>query len=61
MKTFFDMACGFLMIPALLGLMGLWVWAMIAWNVSKLDFSVGAASGFVVLIAGLAIAVKLAP
>lgn len=59
MKTAFDMACGFLIIPAFLGLMALWVWAMIAWNVSKLDFAMGAVLGFAMLLIGLAVAVKL--
>ena len=61
MKSAIGIAFGFLFPICILVVGGLFVWLMIKLDISKADFSLGAAAFFAILIVGLAVAVKMAP
>jgi hypothetical protein len=59
MKTFLGIVLGFALLPAMLGLVALFVWANIRLGTNRVDVVIGATSGMCVLVLGFLIAVKL--
>lgn len=61
MRTFAGIAVGFAMVPAVMGMCGLFVWTMMALKISPPDFAIGVISGMGALLIGAAIAFKFIP
>jgi putative effector of murein hydrolase LrgA (UPF0299 family) len=57
----FSFICGFMFPASIIGVAALFIWLMMKWEVSRVDFAIGAASCMAVLIFGFLIAVKIHP